>query len=255
MLLKSDNIIEGQELGKGLNSIVFQACIINDINISTSVALKKYKEEAEEFFEQEKQIHLSLKHPHIIELLYTIEKPESPYYGLVLEIAIHGTLEDYFNRKCITEHVCLRILSGFFAGLTYLHEQFIIHADIKMRNILLVDSPDGIVGKLSDFSSSMRMDAKKMKCTVDYLTGTSAYRAPELLEGMMQEQYDYSPASDMWAAGVVLQKVMNAVKSASPTRSPQLHAFVERCKKIEPKERPSAREGKEIMDQPQLKLW
>ncbi|ETS82328.1 hypothetical protein PFICI_04204 [Pestalotiopsis fici W106-1] len=88
-----------------------------------------------------------------------------------------------------------------FGALEHIHEQGIIHRDIKPSAVLLA-SPDG-PAYLSDFGTawhptfSATAEPKDQKI-LDI--GTGAYRAPEVLFG----DKSYGTAVDMWGAGAML---------------------------------------------------
>jgi serine/threonine protein kinase len=79
-------------------------------------------------------------------------------------------------------------------GLVYLHENNVIHRDLKGANILV--SEKGIV-KLADFGLSKIIQHDRNKDNTIKVV-TLWYRAPELLLGMTN--YDYK--SDVWSAAI-----------------------------------------------------
>ena len=79
-------------------------------------------------------------------------------------------------------------------GIKNLHENNVVHRDIKLDNILL-DSKGNV--KIADFGVSKMANGK------EYLyeqCGTPAYIAPEIL---LNEGYK-GPPVDVWSAGVCL---------------------------------------------------
>lgn len=104
----------------------------------------------------------------------------------------------------------------------------IIHRDIKPSNIIV--TPDGIV-KLLDVNAARFVSEHDAEDTV--IMGTAGYAAPE--------QFGFTatgPAADIYALGVVLNRMLTG--ELPKTRLPedkQLRSIVERCTKMEPKER------------------
>ncbi|KAI2502446.1 protein tyrosine kinase [Fragilaria crotonensis] len=86
-------------------------------------------------------------------------------------------------------------LSQILTGLTFLHENRILHRDIKGGNILISD--DGIV-KLADFGSAKRL-AHQQSDMMESLTmrGTPYFMAPEVFEE------HYNGKADIWSVGCV----------------------------------------------------
>lgn len=79
----------------------------------------------------------------------------------------------------------------------YLHEQKIVHRDIKTRNIFLFKRFP--ILKIGDFGISTSLSERLMASTA---IGTPYYLSPEICSGM---KYDYK--SDMWALGCVLYEM------------------------------------------------
>lgn len=76
-----------------------------------------------------------------------------------------------------------------FRGLRYLHENFIVHRDLKVSNLLLTD--EGCL-KIADFGLARKYSIPHKAMTPQVVT--LWYRAPELL---LQSKM-HSTAIDMW---------------------------------------------------------
>ena len=117
---------------------------------------------------------------------------------IVSEYVADGTLEDWLARqggKAPTIEEALQIVTGILAGLEHLHRQQIIHRDLKPANVML----QGNLPRLTDFGLAR---GKSMGQT-QHITGTLHYMAPEMFSG------NYSPQSDLWAAGVILYELLS----------------------------------------------
>lgn len=101
--------------------------------------LEKMNPQAQAEFEQEITLHMKLSHLRLIRLLGIIVEPGQPY-GMVMEYAAKGSLSSLLEttkqsefgwdkRKIIAMDAC--------AGLEYLHQNGIIHRDLKSLNVLL----------------------------------------------------------------------------------------------------------------------
>lgn len=85
-------------------------------------------------------------------------------------------------------------------GIAYLHDNLIVHRDIKLENILL-DGHGRI--KIGDFGVSETITSKtqilKEKC------GTPVFLAPEIIS---QDSF-LGPPVDVWSAGICLWLLVN----------------------------------------------
>lgn len=79
-------------------------------------------------------------------------------------------------------------------GINYLHENNIIHWDLKLDNILLDKK---MSPKICDFGISSEYDPNKK---INDTGGTPAYLSPEVI----QAKGEVSPKSDIWSLGILL---------------------------------------------------
>mmetsp|Transcript_26489 Transcript_26489/g.36473 ORF Transcript_26489/g.36473 Transcript_26489/m.36473 type:complete len:761 (+) Transcript_26489:177-2459(+) len=85
-------------------------------------------------------------------------------------------------------------------ALQFLHDNSILHRDIKPMNIMLTEGGDLL--KLGDFGLALDMKKSRSSELVDE-AGTPYYTAPEMI---LREQYSF-PA-DCWSIGVVLYQLL-----------------------------------------------
>lgn len=86
-------------------------------------------------------------------------------------------------------------------GIEFLHDNGVMHRDIKSDNLLLDDSFNL---KLGDFGVSTVLQRSAM---ANAPTGTIGYCAPEV----MKEDEDYDLSCDIFSFGVVLWELLNAL--------------------------------------------
>uniref|UniRef100_A0A8C5RGN1 Serine/threonine-protein kinase 17A n=2 Tax=Elapidae TaxID=8602 RepID=A0A8C5RGN1_LATLA len=125
---------------------------------------------------------------------------------LVLEYAAGGEIfdqcvaerEDAFKEKDV-KHLMRQILQG----VSFLHQNNIVHLDLKPQNILLTyESPLGEI-RIVDFGLSRIM---KNNEELREIMGTPEYVAPEILS------YEpISTATDMWSIGVLTYVMLTGV--------------------------------------------
>lgn len=81
------------------------------------------------------------------------------------------------------------------SGLKHMHDNFIMHRDLKPNNLLI--TKNGVL-KLADFGLSRKITERMTPSAV-----TRWYRAPEMLLG--QSQYSFS--GDIWSVGVIMAEL------------------------------------------------
>ncbi|KAK3740398.1 hypothetical protein QZH41_000918 [Actinostola sp. cb2023] len=150
---------------------------------------------------------MSFSHPNIIRTL-AATGTDLPLGSriIVMEFAGTKTLRNLINdeKEIIDEKRRLRFGLQIGSALEFIHNREIAHLDVKPANIL-VDNQD--VCKLGDFGCSQIVgegdDNLPASPTYSYLTGTFAYRAPELLKGEIP-----TTQADMYSMGICLWQLL-----------------------------------------------
>ena len=225
------NWIKGKFLGNGSNNKVFEVTDsktgeIYAAKIVLKSILKKNKDKDQ--FRAEIRIQRSLKHNNIVKFISYFETDDS--YIIILELCDNGSMYNLLkSRKRLTEPEVKYYLSQIIRGLKYLHDNKIIHRDVKLGNILLNDK---LEIKICDFGLSTRLnyddERKKLKC------GTPNYIAPEILS---PGEVGYSYEVDVWSLGVILYALIIGkppfetvdVKSTYRRIRDSIYYFPERC--------------------------
>ncbi|KAG2760952.1 hypothetical protein PC129_g9044 [Phytophthora cactorum] len=143
-----------------------------------------------------------LNHPNVLRLYEVMDDPKMNKLFLVLEYMKHGDMLSFQKKKNpqgTLENLRDRDLHSVFLqvilGLAYLHEQKIVHGDIKPQN-LLVGEKD--VVKIADFGISQSLYGSKQK--IADVAGTPAFMSPEMCTG---EEYS-GQLADVWALGATI---------------------------------------------------
>jgi hypothetical protein len=120
------------------------------------------------------------------------------------------------------------VMKGVIKGLNFLHQMGIIHRDLKPENIMLTDDQPPFP-VLIDFETAKVNKPSLVTTTCTRVVGTGKYVAPEVL------QQGYSPASDMYAVGIILGELLaGQVLNADDQR------VVRQLQHRDPAQRPSA---------------
>ena len=189
------------KIGQGSQAVVFKGTWEG-----TSVALKVCefdgtadKAEVMKAITEEASVHYSLRHPNILHLFGLSFTDNS--VTLVTELMDTSLAHVMDENVEMTRNVKLDLFCQVARGLTYLHDNNIVHGDIKPLNILLADNNG--TAKLCDFGlSRFKCDLKATKVQQGY-QGTDMYLAPE----MLMKGLKCTKATDVWAFGATLIEV------------------------------------------------
>ncbi|GHO74583.1 hypothetical protein KSD_23540 [Ktedonobacter sp. SOSP1-85] len=144
-------------------------------------------------FLAEATVQARLRHPHIVRVLDFGVEERIPF--LVMEYAPHGTLQDRFPQQSqVALDVVLPYVLQLGAALQYMHDNGVLHCDVKPQNVLL--GPQEEVW-LCDFGIATSV-LKHYQEAADVSNGTALYAAPEQIHGRPE------PASDQYALGIML---------------------------------------------------
>lgn len=164
---------------------------------NAQVAVKQIPKQHVASLTREIHHHRRLHHPNVLQL-YEVIQTES-YIWMVTELCTTGELYDYLvERGTLSEPEALRIFGQICLGVGYIHEQGIVHRDLKLENILL-DADLNV--KLSDFGFTRAYEERQWLSTQ---CGTMAYSAPEMLAGIRYQ----GPPVDIWSLGVILYALL-----------------------------------------------
>ena len=139
-----------------------------------------------------------LSHPNIVRIheFYCSQK----YHQIITEYCKKGDLNKYI-RNNLTEKQLAVIFYQIFSGLRYLHENKIIHGDIKLKNIMFLTKEEDnqtkeefFWVKLIDFG----LDKIFKKNKKESYESSSYYKAPETFQNI------YSDKADVWSIGIIL---------------------------------------------------
>ncbi|KAG7387312.1 hypothetical protein PHYPSEUDO_014491 [Phytophthora pseudosyringae] len=245
-------LVGEDQLGDGSYAVVKPA--IRRVN-GKEVAIKQIHkrflrdEAAKNAVSREIEIHLRLRHKHIVRLYEVYETPDFLY--LVMAKATKGNLKSLMQRKrMLPEALAGKLSQQIARAVLFLHDMGVLHCDLKPDNILLSDAKtanqdNGDISpnvrrntppkssldphadvkvndynvELCDFGLSVKVpDVRFFKLTGDVhkvpftgVTGTSGYIAPELLQ-----QQSYGKPVDMWSVGIIIFEMLTGYQPFYP---------------------------------------
>lgn len=264
----SFQIGRGQMIGKGsygkvylgINLTTGDLLAVKQVEVNQKAAGqdKDKMKEMVAALDQEIDTMQHLEHPNIVQYLGCERKEFS--ISIFLEYISGGSVGSCLRKNGKFEESLVRSLTRqTLAGLAYLHNEGVLHRDLKADNILL--DVDGTC-KISDFGISKKTDNIYGNDVTNSMQGSVFWMAPEVVRS---EGQGYSAKVDIWSLGCVVLEMfagrrpwskeetigaiykLGSLNQAPPipddvsdSVSPEAVAFMSECFEIDPGERPTA---------------
>ncbi|XP_075567544.1 mitogen-activated protein kinase kinase kinase 19 [Pelecanus crispus] len=191
----------GEVLGKGAYGTVYcgltsqgQLIAVKQVVLDTSDQLTTEKEYQK--LHEEVDLLKTLKHVNIVTYLGTCL--ENNILSIFMEFVPGGSISSIISRfGPLPEIVLCKYTKQILQGVAYLHDNCVVHRDIKGNNVMLM--PNGIV-KLIDFGCARRLAWVSLSGThsemLKSVHGTPYWMAPEVIN-----ESGYGRKSDIWSVG------------------------------------------------------
>jgi serine/threonine protein kinase len=198
-------------LGKGGFSRVFKA---TDLLLERDVALKIFNSEQSARYDLITEIKkvIKLDHPNlcryfdvaILESINALGESEKVQVG-IMEYLDGGDIRTYTRNHPEKRD---KLLIDVLKGLSFLHKHGIIHRDLKPQNILIKNTIDGPVAKITDFGISKALSNEQSSSST--LLGTIEYMAPEQFNpGKYGINGLINTNLDLWSYGLMMYEIIN----------------------------------------------
>ena len=214
--------------------------------------IKHFKNEIirKKFRQVETQLYLYMQHPNIPKLVDFVDMHEQEQLYIIMEFIDGISLERYIYSEIglIPEVKALPMFLDILDTVAYLHNNGILHLDIKSNNIMIL--PDGNI-KLIDLGIASRISDASDSTGF----GTPAYMPPEQSEKGQCGKY-----TDIFSLGIMLFEMLSGIlpfngqnskeirqkikyeptpqmKDFYPMINPELQLIVERALAKDPKMR------------------
>jgi serine/threonine-protein kinase 11 len=182
---KLNQYVLAGRLGRGANAQVHLAI---DTETGRQVAAKSIHLDGASSVNLQREIRnmRKLAHPNIIRLIEVLHRKDTHTVYLILDYA-RGSLKG----QRFTEPQAVHVFAQVVDGLLYLHDQGLVHQDIKPSNLLVFEG--GLV-KITDFGIGHSF------ASAEAVIGTPAYQAPEFLSDCPSDP----TKADVWSLGVTI---------------------------------------------------
>src|SRR5256714_457182 len=191
-------------VGTGGMSSVFKA---RDTLLERHVALKilhqHFTEDDEyvERFRREARAVASLSHPNIVTVIDRGEHESKQF--IVFEYVDGENLKRLIERRGPAPvETALELALQVARGLSFAHQQGLVHRDVKPQNVLLNGDCQA---KVTDFGIARSLDVQHGMTQTGTVLGTSDYIAPEQAQGQRVDEH-----TDVYSLGVVLYELLTS---------------------------------------------
>ena len=191
-----------RSIGKGAMGEVLlgrDPVLQREVAIKTIQTGQKFDEEAKAKFEFEARSTALLSHPNIVTVFDFGQQGGMAY--LVME-HIEGDSVETLIANGSPKQELLEILIQVCDGLSYAHEEGLVHRDVKPSNILVSQRGKKNIAKIVDFG--VAYTERVNEAAENEWMGTAHYMAPEYLRTGKA-----TASADLFAVGVILYEILS----------------------------------------------
>jgi serine/threonine protein kinase len=195
--LINENLSIGKLIGEGGFGKVYQGKLQGKLVAIKKIPITKIGSTNKEV----KFLKKLIKNDNVIEYYDEFQKNDNFY--IVMEYAEKGSLKKIIDNNESNSHnwpLNYNFINQATKGLKHLHENEILHRDLKSDNILI--TKDNTL-KLTDFGLVKFLDSSNLSNSGNKLTGTPRWLAPEVLGGTKHSYY-----SDIYSLGLVMWEIV-----------------------------------------------
>ncbi|MFL6074581.1 MAG: protein kinase domain-containing protein [Mycobacteriales bacterium] len=194
-------------IGRGTYGVVWRGLRATD---RRRVAVKVLRPELAEDpgvvsrFVNERRLLLDVTGDNVVGLIDMVVEGDT--LALVMEYVDGGDLRGMLRRrKQIPLAEAVDLAEQVLDGLACVHGKGVVHRDVKPENVLLGRSRNGIHALVGDFGvARVAGPSSTLNGMTNSIVGTPVYLSPEVASGQPP-----SPASDLYAVGVLLYEMIS----------------------------------------------
>ncbi|CAK86608.1 unnamed protein product (macronuclear) [Paramecium tetraurelia] len=150
-------------------------------------------------------------HNSIVKMVDLYEGEKS--YYIIMELLKGETLYQFSKKTQLNLLQIKLIMSNCLKGLCYLNFHNIIHRDLKLENLVLLEPNKVETVKIIDFGLAIPLSTPQRQ-----ICGTPGYIAPE----MFIDKYPYTAKVDMFSLGVIFYRLLSRKSLFSGNNSDEI---------------------------------
>eukprot|EP00924_Labyrinthula_sp_SR-Ha-C_P002833 augustus_masked-scaffold_13-processed-gene-8.16-mRNA-1 protein AED:0.87 eAED:0.87 QI:0/-1/0/1/-1/1/1/0/768 len=174
--------------GRGATGEVFKTIYLDSLVAFKLIGAAQFNQDTVKEFLTELRMLSRLRHPNVVQLMGVVVERKNSLLGFLMELMEKGSLRNVLSAESKTANGSIQTATfnwldpkckfalDICRGMTFLHENNIIHRDLKTENILVSAT---LTCKISDFATSKKLEEGEQYCRT--VIGTPFWRAPEML--------------------------------------------------------------------------
>jgi len=253
MNINAAEYLKDIEIAEALSSGNFGAVYKGVWCGTTPVALKTLLVEEKQAFLAEVKTLMKLRHPNVVQYLGMFTHEGKDF--IVTEYLSHGSVKSLLEKNpYITSLEIIGMARDAAAGMSFLSNQKIIHRDLAARNLLAKTEGTSYMVKVGDFGMSKSVHEGSSYHSSNKIFARQ-WASPEVIQNQI-----FSTASDVFSFGTTLWELFEYGKVPffeddmqtavariiagkmlpQPNSCPDaIFSLIQKCWKMNPKERPS----------------
>jgi len=191
------------EIGRGGMGVVYKG-LQTDLDRLVSVKLilssRLLSRKNVQRFRDEAKTAAKVRHPNIVGI-YEASQQLGQHF-IAMEYIQGESLAKRQRRAPLPLQEAVQIVAAIARAIAHLHSKEIVHLDLKPSNILIDMEGQPFV---TDFGLARGLGARRDERSVDSVSGTPCYMAPEQARG---DDWEIGPLSDVYGLGAILYELL-----------------------------------------------
>ena len=262
--INHNKLLFSKSLGRGSFGYVHKCKWVDK---SIDVAVKYVPYLVKDAFEYEVRMLANIIHPRVVRFIGCSYDNEGKEGMIVMELMQQNLRSLIDGKKRESDQpfdfsVAADIMYKIAEAMAYIHDQGVLHRDLKCSNVLVNKGGDGkeeYVVKIADFGLARLQGKNIMPYFMTAEVGATPWRAPEVFKNPSGYWHKYSFPADIWSYGMtcyeiltgdvpfegvacaqIHQKVLSGVRPELPASCPSiLKVLLTKCWSLMPYDRPS----------------